>query len=96
MEKPYRTALMNHAESLDGGGTGLKGFDLTKPWDFVWRKAADDDAFWDKEGDKKVMLHAANIVGAKDLVSPGTLNIEEGPQIPGATGMASSPSSGRQ
>ena len=96
MEKIYRTALIDHAEALDSGGSGLKGFDLAKPWDFVWRKAADDDVFWDKEVDKKVMLHATNIVGAKELVSPGTLQIEEGPQIPGAPGTSASSSSGSQ
>ena len=73
MEKIYRRALIEDAELIAAGvPTGLKDFDQAMPWDYVFRMAANDTKYWDREVKDKVMLHAVNLVGIKDLLLDGT------------------------
>ena len=95
MEKIYRRALIEDAELVASGiATGLKNFDAATPWDYVFRMAAGDTRFWDKEVKDKVMLHAVNLVGVKDLLLDGTGDVEMGTQLPTAPGGGSSGSGG--
>ena len=74
MERLYRQALINEEDArvASGRASGLKGFDPSKPWDYVFKLAAGDKDFWDREVKEKVFLHASNMLEASEATDDGT------------------------
>jgi hypothetical protein len=92
MERIYRKCLLEDQALRDGGTPGgLVGFDRARPWDLVFKLAATDDAWWAKEVDKKVLLHATRLHDASELLDDGVGEISMGGQIPRVSGDGSGP-----
>jgi uncharacterized membrane protein YgcG len=92
MERIYRKCLLEDQALMDGGTPGgLVGFDRARPWDLVFKLAATDDAWWAKEVDKKVLLHATRLHDASELLDDGVGEISMGGQIPRVSGDGSGP-----
>ena len=62
MERIYRNALTEDQELKDAKGAGLRGFNPDKPWDYVFKVAANDKDFWDREVKEKVLLYNSNLM----------------------------------
>jgi hypothetical protein len=55
----------------------LPEYDPTRPWDVVFREAANDHEYWSREVDKKVLLHSLGMASEAKLADEGFGTLEE-------------------
>ena len=75
VERIYRQLLIEDeairtANAGEGGDVetaqGLAGFSRERPWDLVFKRAAADKEFWDREVREKIFLHVNNVHGLSE------------------------------
>lgn len=85
MERIRRAVAKKHAERVEAGLSS--DFDPRRPWDVVFREAARNTDYWNREVDKKVVQFTTSQRSRAQLVEPGYGPIRlEGQQHGGGDG----------
>ena len=76
MERIRRRCARKHKQLQDAGLPSQ--YNPSQPWDFVFREAARDEAFWTKHVDKKALMYANQLQSAEEVADEGYGCVREG------------------